>query len=161
MWRHAYKSLIIIEHLYVNGGAHRTFLRYYVQNVYLIKTLQEYQYVDSAGIDRGAAVRERARVVTRLLQHPSKAGDLLSDLSSSASSSGGRARASSSADVIARRDKKQELDKRPRAQSAPDTELATAMRLSREEDERRRRELAAQSGASLFDDFDSTKPAVE
>lgn len=160
MWRHCYKSLIVVEFLFLNG-AHRTFIRYYTQNVYLVKTLQEYQYVDSAGIDRGAAVRDRARVVTRMIQQPTRGGDLLNDLSSAAAG-GSRPRASSSAAVAGVRDKKPvDMPSRPRAKSAPDTDVALAMRLSREEDEKRRRELAAQSHGSIFDQFEPGRPAAE
>jgi epsin len=41
---------------------------YFRDNIYVIKTLKEFQYVDEYGKDQGANVRQKAKDVTNLLQ---------------------------------------------------------------------------------------------
>ena len=41
---------------------------YFKDNIYIIKTLKEFQYVDEEGKDQGANVRQKAKDITNLLQ---------------------------------------------------------------------------------------------
>jgi epsin len=45
---------------------------YFRDNVYLVKTLKEFQYVDEYGKDQGANVRQKAKDITNLLQDESR-----------------------------------------------------------------------------------------
>lgn len=41
---------------------------YFRDNIYIIKTLKEFQYIDEDGKDQGANVRQKAKDITNLLQ---------------------------------------------------------------------------------------------
>jgi epsin len=45
---------------------------YFKDNVYVIKTLKEFQYVDEEGKDQGANVRQKAKDITNLLSDESR-----------------------------------------------------------------------------------------
>lgn len=45
---------------------------YFRDNVYLVKTLKEFQYIDEDGKDQGANVRQKAKDITNLLQDESR-----------------------------------------------------------------------------------------
>ncbi len=45
---------------------------YFRDNLYVIKTLKEFQYVDEEGKDQGANVRQKAKDITNLLQDESR-----------------------------------------------------------------------------------------
>jgi epsin len=45
---------------------------YFRDNVYLVKTLKEFQYIDEYGKDQGANVRQKAKDITNLLQDESR-----------------------------------------------------------------------------------------
>jgi epsin len=48
---------------------------YFRDNIYIIKTLKEFQYVDEDGKDQGANVRQKAKDITNLLQDESRLRD--------------------------------------------------------------------------------------
>ena len=45
---------------------------YFRDNIYIIKTLKEFQFVDEEGKDQGANVRQKAKDITNLLQDESR-----------------------------------------------------------------------------------------
>ena len=45
---------------------------YFRDNIYIVKTLKEFQYVDEEGKDQGANVRQKAKDITNLLQDESR-----------------------------------------------------------------------------------------
>lgn len=45
---------------------------YFRDNIYVVKTLKEFQYVDEDGKDQGANVRQKAKDITNLLQDESR-----------------------------------------------------------------------------------------
>ena len=45
---------------------------YFRDNIYIIKTLKEFQYIDEEGKDQGANVRQKAKDITNLLQDESR-----------------------------------------------------------------------------------------
>ncbi|PVU87652.1 hypothetical protein BB559_005947 [Furculomyces boomerangus] len=51
-------------------------ISYSKQNIYIVKTLKEFQYIDEAGYDRGLVVRQKAKDVTDLLMDPEKLRNL-------------------------------------------------------------------------------------
>lgn len=59
------KSLTVLEFLLLNGSD--TVVLWAKDNIYIIKTLREFQYIDDAGLDQGANIRARAKSLTSLL----------------------------------------------------------------------------------------------
>ncbi|KAJ7802403.1 hypothetical protein B0H14DRAFT_1660481 [Mycena olivaceomarginata] len=65
-WRHAFKSLVLLDYLLHQGS--ENVIIYFKDNIYVIKTLKEFQYVDEDGRDQGGNVRAKAKDITSLLQ---------------------------------------------------------------------------------------------
>ncbi|KAJ6486720.1 hypothetical protein C8R45DRAFT_266801 [Mycena sanguinolenta] len=65
-WRHVYKSLILIDDLLHQGS--ENVLNYFKDNLDVIRTLTDFQYVDGSGKDHGLNVRTKAIAITLLLQ---------------------------------------------------------------------------------------------
>lgn len=64
-WRHVFKSLTVLDYL-LHAGSENVVI-YFRDNVYVIKTLKEFQYVDEYGKDQGANVRQKAKDISNLL----------------------------------------------------------------------------------------------
>ncbi|KAJ2933215.1 hypothetical protein H1R20_g3880, partial [Candolleomyces eurysporus] len=64
-WRHVFKSLTVLDYCLHQGSENVTI--YFWDNIHIIKTLKEFQYVDEDGKDQGANVRQKARDITNLL----------------------------------------------------------------------------------------------
>ncbi|TFY73771.1 hypothetical protein EWM64_g10241 [Hericium alpestre] len=64
-WRHVFKSLTVLDYL-LHAGSENVVI-YFRDNIYIIKTLKEFQYVDEYGKDQGANVRQKAKDITNLL----------------------------------------------------------------------------------------------
>src|SRR5260221_11751999 len=60
-----HQSLLVLEYLLHSGSP--KVAQYFRDNIYLIKTLAEFQHIDDNGRDVGADVRVRARELSRLL----------------------------------------------------------------------------------------------
>jgi epsin len=69
-WRHVFKSLTVLDYL-LHAGSENVVI-YFKDNIYIIKTLKEFQYVDEEGKDQGANVRQKAKDITNLLQDESR-----------------------------------------------------------------------------------------
>lgn len=164
------QSLTVLDYL-LHAGSENVVI-YFRDNIYIIKTLKEFQYVDEYGKDQGANVRQKAKDITNLLTDE---GRLRQERRSRASmrdrmlgapgdddgldgDENSRRRAHSN--PPARKRDEDELTKaieaskrslaEEQARGAEDRDLAEAMRLSKEEEERRAR--AAQDSGPLFDD---------
>lgn len=145
---------------------------YFRDNVYIIKTLKEFQYIDEYGKDQGANVRQKAKDITNLLMDESRLreerrsrasmrdrmgggrqgeSDDLGPLSNP--SSGRRRRQSTDDDDIKRAI---EASKRSlledEARTKEENDLQKAIRLSEEEEAKRRKALEDANARSLFDD---------
>ncbi|KAI6144899.1 hypothetical protein BKA82DRAFT_4167814 [Pisolithus tinctorius] len=79
-WRHVFKSLTVLDYL-LHAGSENVVL-YFKDNLYIIKTLKEFQYIDEDGKDCGANVRQKAKDIMNLL---SNAGRLREECRSRAS----------------------------------------------------------------------------
>lgn len=55
LWRHVWKALLVVEFIVIKGS--KAAVRYFTQNLYVVKTLREFQYIDEAGMDQGKATR--------------------------------------------------------------------------------------------------------
>ncbi|OJA07757.1 hypothetical protein AZE42_02998 [Rhizopogon vesiculosus] len=69
-WRHVFKSLTVLDFL-LHAGSENVVL-YFRDNLYIIKTLKEFQYVDEEGKDLGANVRQKAKDISNLLSDPAR-----------------------------------------------------------------------------------------
>ncbi|KAG0229966.1 hypothetical protein B0O80DRAFT_490587 [Mortierella sp. GBAus27b] len=64
-WRHVFKALTVLDYLLHVGS--EDVVRYARENLYIVKTLKEFQYIDEEGKDQGANVRQKAKDITALL----------------------------------------------------------------------------------------------
>ncbi|KAG8951492.1 hypothetical protein FRC04_006024 [Tulasnella sp. 424] len=69
-WMHVFKSLTVLDYL-LHAGSENVVL-YFKDNIYVIKTLKEFQYIDEDGKDQGANVRQKAKDITNLLMDESR-----------------------------------------------------------------------------------------
>lgn len=61
----ALQSLTVLDYL-LHAGSENVVI-YFRDNIYVIKTLKEFQYVDEYGKDQGANVRQKAKDISNLL----------------------------------------------------------------------------------------------
>ncbi|GAA95760.1 uncharacterized protein L969DRAFT_22299 [Mixia osmundae IAM 14324] len=182
-WRHVFKALTVLDYC-LHGGSENVVL-YFKENLYIIKTLKEFQYIDEYGKDQGANVRQKAKDITALLQDEARLKDARKSRahmrdrmtgtpsrddrysppprsrSTPAVSSSGMSKEERDLQRAIEESKRSQDDDETRArrQRKDDEQLAEAMRLSREEDERARREAELKNQNALFDDgFQSDGP---
>ncbi|GAA5940294.1 epsin [Sporobolomyces koalae] len=165
-WRHVFKSLTVLDYI-LHAGSENV-VHYFRENLYIVKTLKEFQYIDEDGKDQGANVRQKAKDITSLLLDEKRMKnqratrkDMRSRMAGERPDSGAKRERSNSrpppngnadgdlqAAIEASKKSAEEEARRNRA----DNDLEEAMRLSREEDERRRRELERNGNSDLFDE---------
>ncbi|KAJ3274293.1 hypothetical protein HDV01_003137 [Terramyces sp. JEL0728] len=68
-WRHVFKALTVLKYLLENGS--EMTIQHAKDNLHVIKTLKEYQYVDEEGRDQGANVRNIVKELILLLNDES------------------------------------------------------------------------------------------
>ncbi|KAM0793155.1 hypothetical protein ACM66B_000630 [Microbotryomycetes sp. NB124-2] len=172
-WRHVFKSLTLLDYI-LHAGSENV-VQYFRENIYVVKTLKEFQYIDEFGKDQGANVRQKAKDITNLLldENKMKASrlnrkdmrDRMSGTERPRSNtdphgagrrvpdrSGARSADQDLEAAIAASKRTAQEEASRNTRSNEDRELEEALRLSREEDERRRRELESSSGGNLFDE---------
>ncbi|SAL98194.1 hypothetical protein [Absidia glauca] len=64
-WRHVFKALLLLDYC-VHVGSENVVL-YAKENLYVVKTLKEFQHIDDGGKDVGSNVRQKAKDITSLL----------------------------------------------------------------------------------------------
>ncbi|KAI8575037.1 hypothetical protein K450DRAFT_263624 [Umbelopsis ramanniana AG] len=64
-WRHVFKSLTLLDYCLHVGS--ENVVSYAKENMYVVKTLKEFQHIDDNGKDVGANVRQKAKDITNLL----------------------------------------------------------------------------------------------
>ncbi|RKF55322.1 putative enth domain-containing protein [Erysiphe neolycopersici] len=175
-WRHVLKALKVLDYCLHEGS--EVVVTWAHKNIYIIKTLREFQYIDEDGRDVGQNVRISAKELTSLILDEDRLRTERNDRRNWKSRVTGIEEFAPSHDESVRRSrphrqqkadeedaeyrlaieasKYQEEEDRKRRQSqrdGPDDEdLAKAIKLSKEEEEQRRRELEEQNAFSLFDD---------
>ncbi|KAL9093118.1 MAG: hypothetical protein Q9159_000477 [Coniocarpon cinnabarinum] len=181
-WRHVLKSLKVLDYCLHEGS--EVVVTWARKNIFIIKTLREFQHVDEEGRDVGANVRHSAKELTSLIldeerlraeRHQKKLWKKrvtgLDEFAIEGGQDAGRRRKpqrnSSDDDLefkmaLEASKNQEEEDRKRRGESRgggpsteTDDELAKALKLSREEEELRKRELEDQNASNLFD-FDST-----
>jgi epsin len=142
------QSLIVLEYLLHSGSP--KVAQYFRDNIYLIKTLTEFQHIDDNGRDVGADVRVRARDLSRLLMDDKNLAEARRRRKQMHDRMAGRGRISESDD---------ESPKAPQRQKKPskeEQEVQRALKLSEQDEAERRRRIAEQGKEGLFDE---PKPA--
>ncbi|KXS16765.1 ENTH-domain-containing protein [Gonapodya prolifera JEL478] len=64
-WRHVFKALTLLDYLLHCGS--EGVISYAKENLYVIKTLKEFQYIDEDGRDQGQNVRQKSKDIVDLL----------------------------------------------------------------------------------------------
>ncbi|TVY68703.1 Epsin-1 [Lachnellula suecica] len=175
-WRHVLKALKVLDYALHEGS--ELVVTWAHKNIYIIKTLREFQYIDEDGRDVGQNVRVSAKELTSLILDEERLRAERSDRKNWKSRVTGteefalpheapqrrnrpqRAQRADEEDAEYRlaieASKYQEEEDRKKRQSRggepDDDDLAKAIKLSKEEEELRRRELEDQNAQSLFDD---------
>jgi len=176
-WRHVLKALKVLDYCLHEGS--ELVVTWAHKNIYIIKTLREFQYIDEDGRDVGQNVRVSAKELTSLILDEERLRAERSDRKNWKSRVTGieefgpqdhqpqrratrpqRAQRADEEDaeykLAIEASKYQEEEDRKKRQSRngepEDDDLAKAIKLSKEEEELRRRELEEQNAASLFDD---------
>ncbi|KAM7207317.1 putative enth domain containing protein [Naviculisporaceae sp. PSN 640] len=176
-WRHVLKALKVMDYCLHEGS--ELVVTWAKQNVFIIKTLREFIYIDEEGRDVGQNVRVAAKELTSLILDDERLRAERSDRRTWKSRVAGLDEyGPQHHEPPARRErprrqdfneeddteyrlaleasKVQEEEDRKKRESRQaeddDDDLAKAIKLSKEEEERRRRELEENNASSLFDD---------
>ncbi|KDN45452.1 ENTH-domain-containing protein [Tilletiaria anomala UBC 951] len=176
-WRHVFKSLTLLDYL-LHAGSENCVI-YFRDNIYVVKTLKEFQYVDEYGKDQGANVRQKAKDITNLLQDEARlreerrsrahmrermTGGSNDGLPEDGDAEGRRRRQQDTNRRRAREDEElskaieeskrmaRENEERIRREAKDEEELEQALKLSREEEDKRIKELEEKNKNALFDD---------
>ncbi|KAL2131451.1 hypothetical protein VTI74DRAFT_5099 [Chaetomium olivicolor] len=177
-WRHVLKALKVMDYCLHEGS--ELVVTWAKQNIFIIKTLREFQYIDEDGRDVGQNVRVAAKELTSLILDEERLRAERSDRKTWKSRVNGleeyapqynqghrqepqrrRQQYSEEEDAEYRlaieASKYQEEEDRKKRESRAaaeeeDDDLAKAIKLSKEEEERRRRELEESNASALFDD---------
>ncbi|KAL3479495.1 hypothetical protein BJX99DRAFT_71546 [Aspergillus californicus] len=178
-WRHVLKSLKVLDYCLHEGS--ELVVTWARKNVYIIKTLREFQYVDEDSRDVGQDVRVAAKELTALILDEDRLRSERSDRKLWKSRVGGlddpqglgngipprraerreRRRPGDEDDTeyrlaieASKHEAEEERRRRNQQQGGGenDDDLAKAIKLSKEEEELRRRELEESNAQSLFDD---------
>ncbi|CAO3638136.1 unnamed protein product [Mucor hiemalis] len=64
-WRHVFKALLLLDYC-LHVGSENVVL-YAKENIYVVRTLKEFQHIDDTGKDVGFNVRQKAKDITSLL----------------------------------------------------------------------------------------------
>ncbi|KAI0813164.1 hypothetical protein GGR55DRAFT_600071 [Xylaria sp. FL0064] len=186
-WRHVLKALKVLDYCLHEGS--ELVVTWARKNIYVIKTLREFVYIDEEGRDVGQNVRVAAKELTALILDEERLRAERSDRKTWKSRvtgieefapvtvPGSSQRQHRPAQrhnndeedaeyklAIEASKYQEEEDRRKRegrqaGTADDDDDLAKAIKLSREEDERRKRELEESNASSLFDLGDPTPSA--
>ncbi|KAL1651923.1 hypothetical protein SLS58_000046 [Diplodia intermedia] len=185
-WRHVLKSLKVLDYCLHEGS--ELVVTWARKNLYIIKTLREFQYVDEDGRDVGQNVRVSAKELTSLILDEERLRAERADRKSWKSRVTGlddygmggqgneatrprqpRKQRNDEEDLeyklaieASKNEMEEERRRRERQRRTDDDEdLQKAIRLSQEEEELRRRELEETNANSLFDDTPAQPAAAQ
>ncbi|KAK1222779.1 hypothetical protein PQX77_014347 [Marasmius sp. AFHP31] len=165
-WRHVFKTLAVIDYCLLQGS--EDVVRYYKENIYMIKTLREFQFLDDDGNDQGGNVRQRAKDITNLLMDDSKirsqrrsradARDRMRQVERGNSvpwdQEGGskRSRRNKEDDDLQRAIEESKKSMTREQETAEDKDLQRAIQLSQEDESNRSKSVDDANANALFDD---------
>lgn len=142
------QSLVVAEYLLHSGSP--KVAQYFRDNIYIIKTLTEFQHVDDSGRDVGQDVRIRARELSRLLADDKSLSEARRRRKNMHDRMAGR-RVSESDEEEQEQKPEKKRSAPPRKQpSQEERDVQRALKLSEQEEAERRRRLGEQG--PLFDD---------
>jgi epsin len=142
------QSLVVAEYLLHSGSP--KVAQYFRDNIYIIKTLTEFQHIDDSGRDVGQDVRVRARELSRLLADDNSLAETRRRRKQMRDRMAGK-RVSESDDVKREKERSVPARKQP---SQEERDVKRAMKLSEQEEADRQRQLKEQG--PLFDDPKAT-----
>ncbi|THH17995.1 hypothetical protein EW146_g2933 [Bondarzewia mesenterica] len=155
-WRHVYKALVLVDYLLHSGSP--AVASYFRHNLYIIKTLCEFQHIDDDGRDVGKDVRIRARDITRLLSDDIRLAEerrrrrQMHDRMLGRPSREGRGEGDDSEDMR-RALEASRRGKDNKGKTNEEKDMERALKLSVEEEKERKRRLAEKGMEdALFDD---------
>lgn len=134
-WRHVFKALSVLDYLLHSGS--ESVWNYFHDNIYIVKTLKEFQYIDDSNVDQGINVRQKAKDITALLLDETKIRQrrrMGYDMDSR-----GARDANDFSDEAGRQRRQQEQSQRDNEDRELEQALEESRRMAAEEDERRRR----------------------
>ncbi|KAK7942890.1 Epsin-1 [Apiospora aurea] len=161
-WRHVLKALKVLDYCLHEGS--ELIVTWARKNIYLIRTLREFQHVDEDGRDVGQNVRVAAKELSALLQDEERLRAERSDRKTWKSRVTGieefAPEATKTTPSTSWLSKPANIKRRKTGRGVKaggggedvDDDLAKAIKLSQEEEERRRKELEQSNANSLFDD---------
>lgn len=166
-WRHVFKALTVLEYLLFWGSDN--VIRYCEDNLYEIKTLREFQYIDDNANDCGMNVRQKAKDITNLIVNPNMlkskrrkgrqpSAEGVDELYGSHHTDpyGHDRPRGSSNDDTKRALAESRRSAEQKRKSSEEEDLQRALKLSKEEEEKRRRAVEQSNGA-LFNDLEEKK----
>ncbi|KAI8055997.1 hypothetical protein BDF22DRAFT_741293 [Syncephalis plumigaleata] len=148
---------------------HEQVVRYAKENLYIVKTLREFQHIDDHGRDQGANVRQKAKLITALLNDEERLAqerkqrdymqtrmggygqDEMDAAGSSGTRSGTRHRPIERSHKESKRTAAQELKSRRRSEE----DLQQALLISEREEREKQEMIAAQNELILTDDYNN------
>lgn len=161
--------MVVLDYLLHSGS--ENVINYCEDNLYEIKTLREFQYIDEDGKDQGANVRQKAKDITNLLTDKKRLYEERRIRSQMRDRMLGPSRATADDGEEAQEDGSQrrhrpngddeelqraiEESKRTAEKelaTAEDRDLQRAIQMSQEEEEKRKRALDEANAAALFDE---------
>ncbi|EXX69672.1 ENTH-domain-containing protein [Rhizophagus irregularis] len=165
-WRHVFKALTLLDYC-LHGGSEQV-VSYAKKNLYVVKTLTEFQYIDEEGKDQGANVRQKAKEITNLLQDEERLkqerrnrddmrrrmggrSDYVNDQISDRSIEPGYLDDESEMQRAIEESKRSAQEYEARIKESEHDEVEKALRLSKEEEEKRLARLAEQNEKPLID----------
>ena len=119
--------------------------QYFRDNIYLIKTLTEFQHIDDTGRDVGGDVRTRARDLSKLLADDKNLAEARRRRKRMRDRMAGKK--SSESD-----DEPSEATQRLKKPSREEQDVQRALKLSEQDEAERRRRIAEQGKGGLFDE---------
>lgn len=167
-WRHVFKALTLLDYC-LHGGSENV-VKYAKTNLYVVKTLTEFQYIDEDGKDQGLNVRQKARDITNLLQDEERLKQERRNRDDMRRRMGGRADRSvldpnldrsveqpgylddeSEFQKAIEESKRSAQEYEARIKESEKDEVEKALKLSKEEEEQRLAKIAEQNDKPLID----------
>ena len=171
------QSLTVLDYCLHQGS--ENVVIYFRDNIYVIKTLKEFQYIDEDGKDQGANVRLKAKDITNLLMDESRLKEerktrahmrdrMLRGASSEENDEDENIRRRQDTNGLSgpsgKKKPKRDEDELTKAieesrkslareqKDREEKELEEALRLSKEEEEKRKKDVENSNASALFDD---------
>ncbi|KIK63914.1 hypothetical protein GYMLUDRAFT_423221 [Collybiopsis luxurians FD-317 M1] len=177
-WRHVFKSLTVLDYCLHQGS--ENVVIYFRDNIYVIKTLKEFQYVDEDGKDQGANVRQKAKDITNLLQDEARLrqerraranmrdrmvrgaagdGDEEPENENDQRRALGSSKRNRDEDDLRRAIEESKKSLAQERLTAEERDLQQALKLSQEEEDKRNKAVEDSNASALFDDNNQLVPA--